>query len=109
VIVTGAFRVGDLRMLGEGMTDKLHQPYRLPLIPEAQAAMDAMKQAAAAAVALSAAGPGLIAFSSRSDQAFGRNRAMYVEDGLEMLIEVLDGDRTSFVQDFTHLDAVIVM
>ncbi len=71
VIVTEAFRVGDLKMLGEAMTDKLHQPYRLPLIPGAQAAMDAMKQSGAAAVALSGAGPSLIAFSANSEKAIG--------------------------------------
>jgi homoserine kinase len=58
VIVTEAFRTGDLDMLGEAMTDKLHQPYRIPLIPGAQAAMEAMKKAGASAVALSGAGSG---------------------------------------------------
>jgi homoserine kinase len=69
VIVTEAFRVGDLDMLGEAMTDKLHQPYRIPLIPGAQSAMEAMKRAGASAVALSGAGPSLIAFSSKRDTA----------------------------------------
>jgi homoserine kinase len=53
------------------MSDKLHQPYRIPLIPGAQAAMEAAKAAGAAAVALSGAGPSLIAFSSKSDPAIG--------------------------------------
>jgi len=72
VIVTEAFRLGDLDMLKEAMTDKLHQPYRLPLIPGAQAAMEAMKQVGASAVALSGAGPSLIAFSSRREIAIGK-------------------------------------
>jgi homoserine kinase len=71
VIVTEAFRLGDLNMLHEAMSDKLHQPYRIPLIPGAQAAMDAAKAAGAAAVALSGAGPSLIAFSSNSESAIG--------------------------------------
>lgn len=71
VIVTEAFRLGDLDMLNEAMNDKLHQPYRIPLIPGAQAAMDAAKQAGASAVALSGAGPSLIAFSSTADSAIG--------------------------------------
>ncbi len=73
VIVTEAFRVGDLNMLGEAMEDKLHQPYRLPLIPGAQNAMDAMKQAGASAVALSGAGPSLIAFSSKAEAGIGES------------------------------------
>lgn len=73
VIVTEAFRVGDLDMLGEAMEDKLHQPYRIPLIPGAQNAMDAMKQAGASAVALSGAGPSLIAFSSKAEAGIGES------------------------------------
>jgi len=71
VLVTEAFRNGDLDLLGKAMTDTLHQPYRLSLIPGAQAVMDAAKRAGAAAVALSGAGPSLIAFSSKQDPAIG--------------------------------------
>jgi len=67
VLVTEAFRTGDLILLGEAMTDKLHQPYRLKLIPGAVSAMEAAKEAGAAAVALSGAGPSLIAFSSKAE------------------------------------------
>jgi homoserine kinase len=71
VIVTEAFRLANLNMLNEAMSDKLHQPYRLPLIPGAQAAMDAAKAAGASAVALSGAGPSLIAFSANGESAIG--------------------------------------
>ncbi len=71
VLVTEALRTGDLDLLGKAMTDVLHQPYRIPLIPGAQAAMDAGRHAGAAAVALSGAGPSLIAFSSKLDPAIG--------------------------------------
>jgi homoserine kinase len=70
VLVTEAFRTGDLDLLGEAMTDRLHQPYRLKLIPGAENAMDAMKSAGASAVALSGAGPSLIAFS-KTDSTVG--------------------------------------
>jgi homoserine kinase len=84
VIVTEAFRLGDLNMLGEAMTDKLHQPYRIPLIPGAQAAMDAMKRAGASAVALSGAGPSLIAFSSKQERAIGEAaQQAFAEFGLD--------------------------
>ncbi len=63
-LVVEALRVGDLELLGKVMTDKLHQPYRLKLIPGAASAMDAAKEAGASAVALSGAGPSLIAFST---------------------------------------------
>ena len=67
VLITEAFRTGDLSLLADAMTDKLHQPYRLKLIPGAQSAMDAAKEAGAFAVALSGAGPSLIAFSSKAE------------------------------------------
>jgi homoserine kinase len=71
VLVAEAFRSGDIDLLGKAMTDTLHQPYRLQLIPGAQEAMGAAKEAGAAAVALSGAGPGLIAFSSKADEGIG--------------------------------------
>jgi homoserine kinase len=71
VLVTEALRTGDLDLLGKAMSDALHQPYRIPLIPGAQAAMDAARHAGTAAVALSGAGPSLIAFSSKEDPAVG--------------------------------------
>jgi len=71
VLVTEAFRTGDLSLLGEAMTDKLHQPYRLKLIPSAKNAMDAAKEAGTAAVALSGAGPSVVAFSSKGEAGIG--------------------------------------
>jgi homoserine kinase len=71
VLVTQALEHGDLDLLGQVMEDALHQPYRLPLIPGAQAAINAAKHAGAAAVALSGAGPSLIAFSSESEPVIG--------------------------------------
>ncbi len=64
VLVVEAFRNGDLDLLGKAMTDKLHQPYRLKLIPGAASAMEAAKKAGASAAALSGAGPSVIAFST---------------------------------------------
>ncbi len=71
VLVTEAFRTGDLDLLGQVMDDALHQPYRLPLVPGAREAMDAAKKAGASAVALSGAGPSLIAFSANQDANIG--------------------------------------
>jgi homoserine kinase len=70
-MVTEAFRTGDLDLLGKAMTDTLHQPYRLQLIPGGHDAMDAAKEAGASAAAISGAGPSIIAFSSKRDPAIG--------------------------------------
>jgi homoserine kinase len=63
-LVVEALRIGELKLLGQAMSDKLHQPYRLKLIPGALSAMEAAKEAGASAVALSGAGPSVIAFST---------------------------------------------
>ena len=87
VLITEAFRGGDLSLLGEAMSDKLHQPYRLPLIPGAQSAMDAAREAGASAVALSGAGPGLIAFSSKTESNIGESmKRAFEASGLEARI-----------------------
>lgn len=62
-LVVEALRTGDLNLLGQVMEDRLHQPFRLPLIPGAADALKAACQAGAAAAVLSGAGPSLIAFS----------------------------------------------
>lgn len=87
VLVTEAFRTGDLSLLGKAMTDTLHQPYRLKLIPGAQAAIEAAKEAGAAAVALSGAGPSLIAFSSKAEAGIGESmKRAYESAGLSTRI-----------------------
>jgi homoserine kinase len=72
-LVVEAFRNGDLDLLGEAMIDKLHQPYRLKLIPGAESVMRAAKEAGASAVALSGAGPSVIAFSSEAESGTGES------------------------------------
>jgi homoserine kinase len=63
MLVVEALRSGDLDLLQQSIEDRLHMPYRLPLIPGAQQALDAAYQAGASAVTISGAGPSLIAFT----------------------------------------------
>lgn len=62
ILVVEALRSGDFALLSQVMHDRIHEPYRLPAIPGALAAREAALQQGAAAVTLSGAGPGLIAF-----------------------------------------------
>lgn len=62
MMVVEALRSGDLTLLSQVMKDRLHQPYRLKLIPGAEQGLQAALQAGASAAALSGAGPGIIAF-----------------------------------------------
>ena len=69
VMVVEALRSADLDLLSRMMDDRLHQPYRLPLIPGAEQAFQAARAAGAVAVALSGAGPSLLAVSHNTQQA----------------------------------------
>ncbi|MBI9051453.1 MAG: homoserine kinase [Anaerolineaceae bacterium] len=68
VAVVDMLRSGSITMLDVVMQDKLHQPHRLKLIPGSEQAIEAARDAGAKAVALSGAGPSLIAFC-QPDQA----------------------------------------
>lgn len=58
-----ALETADYDKIHAAMQDRLHQPYRIPLIPGLAAAFAAAYAAGAAGVALSGAGPSLIAFA----------------------------------------------
>jgi homoserine kinase len=62
-LLVRALETGDYDRLAIAMEDRLHQPYRLPLIPGMAEAFTAGRDAGAAAVALSGAGPSVIAFA----------------------------------------------
>ena len=64
-----ALAAGDGDTIGWAMGDELHVPYRLPLIPGAEAARAAALEAGAWACTISGAGSGLIAASPRDRTA----------------------------------------
>jgi homoserine kinase len=59
-----AFESADFNLFSVAMQDRIHQPYRVPIIPGMAEAMDAVLEAGAAGVALSGAGPSMIAFAA---------------------------------------------
>jgi homoserine kinase len=85
-----ALRNGDIEALAAAFQDRLHQPYRLPLIPGAAEAIAAAQHAGAAA-ALSGAGPSLIAFveEGREKSIAEALRAPFAEKGVKTQIYVL--------------------
>lgn len=87
VLVVEALRTGDFDLLATAIHDRLHQPYRLPLIPGAADAFAAARRAGAPAVALSGAGPGVIAFAGsqvRARRAAAAMGAAFRAAGLEV-------------------------
>lgn len=63
VLVAQALSEGNYDLLADAMQDRLHEPYRRAVIPGFEQAVEAALEAGAAAVALSGAGPSLIAFA----------------------------------------------
>lgn len=61
--LVASLAAGRPDLLSEAMTDRLHQPYRLPHIPGAQAALEAGLEAGAFGVALAGAGPAVMALT----------------------------------------------
>jgi homoserine kinase len=58
---------GDPELIRVGVKDDLHVPHRLPLIPNAMAAMSAATDVGAWAVTISGSGSGLIAMCDPDD------------------------------------------
>ncbi len=84
VLVVEALRSGDLELLAQVADDRLHQTYRLPLIPGAEAARKAALDAGAAACVLSGAGPSLLAVVRENPAEIGEAMAAaFLNAGLE--------------------------
>jgi homoserine kinase len=80
-ILLPALAAGDGPALREAMTDELHVPFRLPLIPGAADAVRAGEDAGAWAVTLSGAGAGLLGVTPPgAEDAVGRAMAAALEE-----------------------------
>lgn len=83
----------ELELIGLGMEDRLHQPYRKALIPGLEDVFLAAKKADAHGVALSGSGSSVIALTHRYPQPIGRAmREAFKRHGIEAKIMVLDAD-----------------
>ncbi len=74
-LVVEALRTGDYELLARAMEDRLHQPYRVPFLPGYGEVEAAARRAGAAAVALSGAGPAVVAFAPVGHEAIARAMA----------------------------------
>ena len=73
-VATAAFCDGDYEMLGVAAKDKLHQQYRLPLIPGGEKIFELAQELSAYCVYLSGSGPTIMAVVHR-DNAFFFDKA----------------------------------
>ena len=83
----------ELDIIGLGMEDRLHQPYRKALIPGLEEVFAAAKKAGGHGVALSGSGSSVIALTHRYPHPIGRAmREAFKRHGIEAKIMVLDAD-----------------
>ena len=81
-LLVAAVATGNFGVLSQAMSDRLHQPYRIPLIPGYNEIAEAAMQAGALSVALSGAGPTVAAYcttamnkvAKKMSQAFARHQ-----------------------------------
>ncbi|BCJ85947.1 homoserine kinase [Effusibacillus dendaii] len=70
-LMVAALSDGNLQMFCELMEDRLHEPYRMPLVPGMQKAIQFAREAGALAAVLSGSGPSLIAFCQEGAEQIG--------------------------------------
>ncbi|MFQ5854289.1 MAG: homoserine kinase [Anaerolineae bacterium] len=82
-LVVQALSHTDYDLLSYVMDDRLHQPYRTPLVPGLADVFEAGRQAGAVGVALSGAGPSVVAFAPQKHEAIAEAmRGAFVRHGL---------------------------
>lgn len=74
-LLLAAMQAGRLDLLREGVRDRLHQPYRAPLVPGMDEVLAAGERAGALACFLSGAGPTLLALVEGEGGAVGERMA----------------------------------
>ncbi|MCS7120646.1 MAG: homoserine kinase [Nitrososphaerota archaeon] len=86
-LVVAGFHFGDIHMIGKGMNDTIVEPARMNLIPNYKAVRRAAVEAGAAGVAISGAGPTVIAIMDKT-KVLAKEVAKAMEDAfLEAGIE----------------------
>ncbi len=77
--ITLGFLKGDIELIGSGMEDAIAEPYREKLIPGYPAVKKAAIDAGASGVAISGAGPSIVALANRKENPTRIGRAMVRE------------------------------
>ena len=75
-LLATAVATGDVALLRLAMDDRLHQPYRLPRLPDSAQLIDVAYAHGAAAACLSGAGPSVLALCDSPAVAHGVEKAM---------------------------------
>ena len=94
-LLVGSLMSGDYEFLTTALEDRLHQPYRLPLIPGAKEALEAARKAGAYNGIISGAGSTLMAYVPQDGDPMKVGRAMeepFKKRNIGTTIHLLDID-----------------
>lgn len=94
-LLVGSLMSGDYEFLTTALEDRLHQPYRLPLIPGAKEALEAARKAGAYNGIISGAGSTLMAYVPEDGDPMKVGRAMeepFKKRNIGTTIHLLDID-----------------
>ncbi len=92
-LLIAAIATGNLEMLRVAMKDRLHQPYRVSLIPGFEAVAEAAIGAGAVSVALSGAGPTIAAYClENTEQVAAQMQAAFAAHRIGAAVKVLKPD-----------------
>ncbi len=95
-LLSAAFAVGDLSLLPVATQDRIHQPFRRPLIPEYDDICNIACEAGALTVCLSGAGPTIIALLDGDDGFEQRAKPMLKKLSYTWNLSVLDIDTCGY-------------
>lgn len=98
-VLLRAFETGDLAQIGAALDDRLHQPYRTPLLREWDRAREAALDAGCAAFCLSGSGSTClgIADSEQKAEIAARITRSLAQSACRWRVEALDVDRAGVV------------
>jgi homoserine kinase len=89
-LFSAAIDAGRPDLLREAMRDRLHQPQRRTLVPGLTEALELFKRPGLLGVALSGAGPSVLAFATGRCQAIGEDiAAAFARHGVQSTVRVL--------------------
>jgi homoserine kinase len=107
-LLTAGIALGRSDLIGPGMRDRLHEPYRLAAVPDLDAVAEALVIAGADGAALSGSGPTVIGLVSAADDDAAVTRGMDIASRAAELLARVPGRRTPFVVPVDRAGAILI-
>jgi homoserine kinase len=107
VLVAGLL-LGSGELVGAGLADRLHEPYRLAAVPDLTAVREALTEAGADGAALSGAGPTVVGLVLAADDASALVRAREIAERAEPLLADVPSRRVPYPVGIDRSGAVLL-